>query len=150
MTDKDQLDIAQQIFQIMKRVQPPRIVRPETGLTRSEIELLMMLTIKLESDKKALAVSKISNMLHVTPAAVTHMLNPLEEKGFIERLPDPGDRRVVLIGLTEKGIEFSKSVMDEVQQKLLGLVNHLGVEDSKTFIRLMSKVTDYVTTIEQN
>jgi DNA-binding MarR family transcriptional regulator len=67
----------------------------------------------------------------------------LEAAGFVERLPDPTDRRVVLIGLTEKGTEEAEGLMADVQEKLIGLVNYLGEENSKTLIHLMSLSIEY-------
>jgi DNA-binding MarR family transcriptional regulator len=68
----------------------------------------------------------------------------LEELGCIRRLPDPNDRRVVLIAPTEKGKEIADSLIAIVQEKLIGLVHHLGKEDSETLILLMSKMIAFL------
>jgi len=152
MTDKEILDLTQDLFQLMKRF--PRkfphklMLLKAQGMAPSEIELLMMLTMRLESDQKVLTVSELSNLLQITPAAVTHMINPLEERGFVERLSDPNDRRVVIIGMTDKGIEFAQSFVSNAQNKLMGLVTHLGKEDSRIFIQLMNKVIDFMSTAD--
>jgi len=31
-------------------------------------------------------VSELSRLLHITPAAITHQIDPLEEAGYLERL----------------------------------------------------------------
>jgi len=67
----------------------------------------------------------------------------LEEAGYIERLPDPHDRRIVRIGLTDKGTQTAETLISEVREHLIGLVNYLGEEDSKTLIRLMSKSIEF-------
>jgi DNA-binding MarR family transcriptional regulator len=36
----------------------------------------------LDDDHPAITVSEISTLLQVTPAGVTHLINPLEEKGI--------------------------------------------------------------------
>jgi len=152
MTDKEILDLTQDMFQLMKRFPRkfPRklMMQKAQGMAPSEIELLMMLTMRLESDQKVLTVSELSGLLQITPAAVTHMINPLEERGFIERLSDPNDRRVVIIGMTEKGIEFAQSFVSNAQDKLMGLVTHLGKEDSRVFIQLINKVIDFMSTAD--
>ena len=38
-----------------------------------------------------------------TSGAMTHILDRLEQDGIVERLPDPDDRRGLLVGLTRKG-----------------------------------------------
>ena len=46
-------------------------------------------------------------------------------------------------GLTDKGTEVAEALISEVQEQLIGLVNHSGEEDSKTLIRLMSKSIEF-------
>jgi len=152
MTDKEILDLTQDMFQLMKRFPRkfPRklMMQKAQGMAPSEIELLMMLTMRLESEQKTLTVSELSSLLQITPAAVTHMINPLEEKGFVERLSDPNDRRVVIIGMTDKGIDFAQSFVSNAQNKLMGLVTHLGKDDSRMFIQLINKVIDFMSTAD--
>ena len=144
MKKKTSLDLTHDLFQLMKRFPRPRLKQSSCDeLTRSEYELLVVLVMIIADDIKAPTVTEISNLLQITPAGVTHLINSLEEAGFIERLPDPNDRRVVLIGLTKKGTEVAEGLIVDVQEKLIGLVNYLGEEDSKTLIRLMSLAIKY-------
>ena len=146
MQEVTTLTLTRQLFQLMKQFPRSKLKQGSVdGLTRSEYELLAMLAMWFESDRKALSATELSGLLQITPAGVTHLLNPLEQAGYIERLPDRNDRRVVLIGLTEKGTQVARSLIAEVQENLLGLVNFLGEEDSKTLIRLMSKAIAFFT-----
>jgi len=136
--------LAQALFQLTKQF--PRMRFREAfieGLTASEKGLLAMLVLNMGDKKNALAVTDISNLLQITPAGVTHLLNPLEEQGYIERLADAKDRRIVRIGLTRRGTEAAKTLVAEAQRQLVGLVDHLGEEDSRDLIRLMSKTIEY-------
>jgi DNA-binding MarR family transcriptional regulator len=42
-------------------------------------------------------------MMHLTPSAMTSVIDKLEKKGYVVRNRDTKDRRVVRIGLTHKG-----------------------------------------------
>lgn len=140
MQTKTSLRLTQDLFQLMKQFPRPKLRQScIDGLTRSEYELLVMLVMNLEGQKTNLAVSELSSLLQITPAGVTHLINPLEEAGYIARLQGPNDRRIVLIGLTEKGTQVAESLIGEVQENLIGLVNYLGEEDSQTLIRLLSR-----------
>ncbi len=45
---------------------------------------------------------------------MTRLVNPLVRQGFVERLPDPGDRRVIGVTLTAQG----RRVLRRVEQQL--------------------------------
>ena len=146
MKEKTSLALTCDLFQLMKQFPRPKLKQSSIdGLTRSEYELLVMLVMNHVKDKTALSVTELSNLLQITPAGVTHLINPLEETGYIERQQDPNDRRIVLIGLTDKGTQVAEALISEVQENLIGLVNHLGEEDSKTLIRLMSQAIEFIT-----
>ena len=144
MKENTSLALTCDLFQIMKQFPRPKLKQSSIdGLTRSEYELLVMLVMSLEGDQQAFTVTELSNLLQITPAGVTHLINPLEDAGYIERLQNRKDRRIVRIGLTEKGTQVAQSLISEVQENLIGLVNYLGEEDSRTLIRLMSKSIEF-------
>jgi DNA-binding MarR family transcriptional regulator len=145
MKKKPSLDPTHDIlFRLMKRF-PPLKIKPGviTGLTRSEYELLATLMLNLDDEKTAFSVTEISNLLQITPSGVTHLINSLEEAGYIERLSAPNDRRIVLVGLTDKGTEAAEALIADIQEQLTALFDHLGEDDSQTFIRLISRAIDY-------
>ncbi len=69
--------------------------------------------------------SQIGKSLNVDNSAITRMLDRLEKKGLLVRLPDPNDRRSIVIELTESGIEvvqrslpLARCAIDELTQAL--------------------------------
>lgn len=146
MEEKVSRALIQDLFQLIKRF-PHLKFKPDMlqDLSRSEYELLVILRMNLNVEKPAISVSEISNLLLITPAGVTHLINPLEAKGFVERLADPTDRRVVRIGLTAKGSTTAEALLTIVQEQLQGLVNYLGVEDGEQFLHLMARALEYLT-----
>jgi len=136
------LDLFRIYFQFMKQI-PQFKPKSANGLTRSELELLVMLVMNQDGKENPITVTGISNMLQITPAGVTHLINPLEEAGHVVRVPDPNDRRVVRIKVTKKGSDEAVALISELQEKMDELVDLLGEEDCQTFIRLMSRVIAY-------
>lgn len=146
MNKNTTLALSRDLFQIMKQFSRLRLqYGPVDGLKRSENELLMVLAINVTADEKAFTVTEISSLLQITPAGVTHLINPLEDAGYIERLQDKNDRRIVRVRLTKEGAEIAKVLISDVQGNLADLVNHLGEEDSKSLIRLMYKSVEFFT-----
>ena len=69
--------------------------------------MLVMLVMSLDRNEKAFTVTEISNLSQATLAGVTCLINPLEEAAYVERWQDPNDRRIIRIGLTDKGIQVA-------------------------------------------
>lgn len=125
----------------LKRV----MMRPGSwhGIKPSEFMLLHTLIHALAPDAKGMKASDLSAQLHITPAGVTHSLNSLEEGGYIERLADPSDRRIVLVRPTVKSREMVGATHARHLQFLEELIDFLGEKDSKELIRLLTLTIDY-------
>src|SRR6187399_1172598 len=63
------------------------------GLSESDIDALEML---LDSGNTATA-GKLAELLGMTTGAVTRVVDRLEQAGYVRRVPDPTDRRRVII-----------------------------------------------------
>jgi DNA-binding MarR family transcriptional regulator len=48
----------------------------------------------------------------LSSAGVTSRLDRLERRGFVERLPDPDDRRGVIVELTDAGLEIVDAAVE--------------------------------------
>src|SRR3712207_4019687 len=48
--------------------------------------------------------SELAGPLVLSPAAVPNRLDKLEKAGYVRRLPDPNDRRGVIVELTDEGL----------------------------------------------
>jgi DNA-binding MarR family transcriptional regulator len=78
------------------------------------------------------------------------MINVLEANGYIERVGSKEDRRVVFIRLTEMGKTFLDEKENLFKSNIKALVDYLGEEDSKTFIRLIRKTGDFLSQLKEN
>lgn len=145
MKDVFQQELAQELLQTLAQFR--RIGgqhhSSRYGIKPSEFVLLHLLIHHSKEDSKGLRVSDISEMLHITPSGVTHTINSLEKSGFIERLSDPSDRRLVLVRATTQAKEIMKQLYTERVEMVEGLISYLGEQDSRDFIRLLSTALDF-------
>ncbi len=74
----------------------------EYGLTRPEYQVLTQL--RLAPPPHRSSPGKLAQRLELSSGAMTTRLDHLEEAGLVRRLPDPDDRRGVLVELTEQGL----------------------------------------------
>src|ERR671916_809345 len=50
---------------------------------------------------------RLGERLSMSPGAITAMIDRLEARGYVERIPNPEDRRSALVRITRRGIEES-------------------------------------------
>ena len=146
MENKDSADLKQEMLHLLKGLSRLRwSQQPCPDLKPSECELLRILFLTtVGKSLHAVSASELSSELQITPAGVTHLLNPLEDAGYIQRMKDPNDRRVVLVGLTEKGHQSANRLIQHALARFGRLVDHLGRKDSQEFIRILSIVVEYL------
>jgi DNA-binding MarR family transcriptional regulator len=76
---------------------------------------------------------------------VTAAVTDLEERGCLERAPDPGDRRRNLVRITEGGLRFLGELdaeLDAAQEELLA---PLSPSERKTLIDMLARLVDHHT-----
>lgn len=94
---------------------------------------------ELNQIEPGIKVSELSEKIHSTKPATSKMLNVLEEKGYINRIPDPKDRRVVYISLSPEGDKMIQNAMGMMHNFLNRTISRLGEEDARDLIRLMNR-----------
>ncbi|MEW9701625.1 MarR family winged helix-turn-helix transcriptional regulator [Paenibacillus sp. SI8] len=107
------------------------------GLRQSEFRLLTTVSYYAGPDSAGIKISELSKAMKMTPAGATHLVSALEENGFLERLADPVDRRIVLVRLTTSGEEQIKVTEAHFFDVFKGLAAHLGEKDSRELVRLL-------------
>jgi DNA-binding MarR family transcriptional regulator len=115
MTDQSQQSI-KEIAATLKRLNravssgSPKMV-DSSGHTRSQSSVLRNLL-----ERGPLSMAELSQLVLVTPAAVTGIIDRLEKKGLVERLPKGSDRRVTRIALTPAGASQGRSLPDSIEE----------------------------------
>ena len=112
-------------------------------LRAAEFFLLALLLKKSENGNEPVKASDLSSLLKITPGAVSHMINTLEEKELIIRGNDKNDRRVVTLSPTPKGITTADIIKSKILEKMKGLVELLGEEKTIEFLSTMEIVNNY-------
>ncbi|NBD25695.1 MarR family winged helix-turn-helix transcriptional regulator [Paenibacillus glycinis] len=117
--------------------------KPVGGLTRSDIRILFCILDFENGGNPKPKISEISRRLQVTTPTVTQLIKKLIEEKLIERSVDPDDRRSVGIELTSKGKEVAKEADALFKESLGGLIDHLGLEESRHLADLLTKAYHY-------
>jgi DNA-binding MarR family transcriptional regulator len=108
------------------------------GLNRGEVGVLGAL--RIAGPGRQLSPTRLFKGLMLSSAGITSRLDRLERRGYVKRKPDPGDRRGVLVELTDAG----RKVLDEAVRANTGgesqLLASLTTPERKQLAGLLKKL----------
>lgn len=67
-------------------------------------------------------------------------LDELQEHGYVERIPDPDDRRAHLLSITESGRSIKNAVQLDIRRGEERWLGQLSSNDRNIFLRVLSQL----------
>jgi DNA-binding MarR family transcriptional regulator len=109
-----------------------------TSLAEWDVTPSQLRALRALSRHGDLRSSELAAHLHIAARSATEVVDALEGKGIVQRLPDPTDRRATLVSLTPHG------------RGLLARMHRArGAESEKLFERLSAADRDHLARILQ-
>lgn len=87
-----------------------------------------------------LTPTELYNSLLISSGATTNRVDRLEERGLVARVPDPTDRRGVLVALTPAGKRLVDRVIEAHLENEHRLLEHLNATERKQLGQLLRKL----------
>lgn len=92
-----------------------------------------------------LRLNELNDNVLLTQPSISRLVDRLEERGLIQRKTPEGDRRGVLIGLTEAGAQLQKEVGRAHVQNIMNIMEEgLSDVEMQTLLELTGKLRDAV------
>jgi len=113
------------------------------GIARGEVGLLSALRVAGPAHR--LSPTQLGRGLMLSSAGVTSRLDRLERRGLIARLPDPADRRGIIVELTDEGLRLvddAVAAKTHADRQLLARLDATDVEALQGLLRKLLSVLE--------
>src|SRR3954470_4061785 len=113
------------------------------GLGRGEVGALSAL--RIAGPPHRLSPTQLGRGLMLSSAGVTSRLDRLERRGLIARLPDPADRRGIIVELTDEGLRLvddAVAAKTHADRQLLARLDATDVEALQGLLRKLLSVLE--------
>ena len=87
-----------------------------------------------------LSQNRLGRLAAMDPATIQGVIRRLQERGFIERLPDPNDRRRMVLSLSPLGRETVAALLADAESIGEEILSPLDPEQRRTFLSLLKKL----------
>jgi DNA-binding MarR family transcriptional regulator len=129
-------NIEQQLTLLLRRVQRIHFTTSSgvVELDRSAYGILCRLV-----DEGPQRLGLLAQAFGLDPSTITRQVQALEQEGFVERRPDPTDRRASLLDLTDQGRTVLTETRDRRREWLEVALGDWDAHDHEEFGRLLEK-----------
>jgi len=110
----------------------------EFDLDWSEYKLLSLLT--REGEVYRSSPGKLARIMELSSGAMTNRLDRLEQAGLVRRLPDPDDRRGILVELTPEGKRVYEDAVGVQGRKESLVASALSVPEKRQLNALLRRL----------
>jgi DNA-binding MarR family transcriptional regulator len=108
-------------------------------LVKAGVSMTHMHVMWLLEHHGDLPMSRVADLLDVSFSNATGIVDRMEERGLVERIRVPGDRRVVLVRIAARGLEALDEMEAVKHDRLQAILGHL---DESQLVRVAAALDD--------
>lgn len=107
----------------------------ESGLTPTQFAAMSKL-----ADGQEISQNQLGRLTAMDPATIKGVIARLTERGLVERLPDPGDERRVLIRLSEAGRAAMPDLTEKARAVTAATLEPLSPDEAQRLAALLTRL----------
>ena len=113
-------NLMQEMYAIGKRLEELKIFHRAMPFNNTEMQMMREIIAAKERGSRVIS-SGLAKLLGITRSAVSQMVNKLESKGVVRRVPDSRDKKIAYIELSDK----ARSIYEESRARVNGLLERI-------------------------
>jgi DNA-binding MarR family transcriptional regulator len=102
-------------------------------------------------DPSGTRLNELAVRSHMTHQSMSELVIGLESRGYVQRMPDPADRRARLVCLTPRGRELMRvalTALAEIETEWLRRLETVGCDDLRGALIRLTELEEYPASID--
>lgn len=132
------------LMQIAFRAMEQRVLRALAESGFGDISVAQA-RIVAQIDAAGTRLTELAERAQITKQTASFLIDQVERAGYVERVPDPSDRRARLVRLTDRGrrvTDFANSVADRVQREWSAHLGPEAMQSLRQALNCLREITD--------
>ena len=142
MADISVSEFADKINEIIPVILREFIKQQANELHKGKITLPQFLIMDFLSRQGESKMTVLANFMNVTTAAMTGIVERLVRDGYVSRINDKADRRVINIKLTAKGSSLVKRITEQKNDMVIKTFGRISGNDRAEYLRILTNIKD--------
>jgi len=145
MAQDSLLEFADKMNEIMPGIIQGFARRQADELYKGKITLPQFLILDFLSRQGESRMTDMAHFMHVTTAAMTGIVDRLVGYGYVVRVYDPEDRRIIKIKLTDQGNALLKKINRHRRQMVINIFGRLSQGNRRDYLRILLEIKEIFT-----
>ncbi len=109
-----------------------------------KITLPQFIVLNMLNMHGELRMTDLASFMNVTTAAMTGIVDRLVREGYVARVSDPEDRRIIKVKLTAKGASVVKSVKEEEKKVTMKMFGIISQKEREEYLKILTHIRDHI------
>lgn len=142
MPDISLLEFADKMSRIMPVIIKGFAKRQTNELYKGKITLPQFLILEVLNREGEPKMSGLARIMGVSTAAVTGLVDRLVNYGYVVRVFDSRDRRIIRIKLTAGGLSLVRKVSQQRRQMIISIFGKISETDRRDYLRILMQIKE--------
>ena len=142
MSDRASVPPKHGIIRLVNRVRVELIDALDRELSKFDISAAQLIVLASVANKEADSASRLCKNISYDPGAMTRMIDRLQQKGLIRRIPNPEDRRATNLELTAAGRALYPQLLAAKETVAAQFLRGFGADEVRLLEKLLNRLLD--------
>jgi DNA-binding MarR family transcriptional regulator len=130
------------IIRLIHRVRIELIDAMDRDLSKFDITAAQLMVLAFVANKEADSAATLCKSISYDPGAMTRMIDRLEQKGLIRRIPNPDDRRATNLEMTTAGSALYPQLLAAKESVQAQFLRGFGKDEVRQLEGLLNRMLE--------
>lgn len=130
------------IIRLINRVRIELIDAMDRELAQFDITAPQLIVLASVANREADSASQLCKSISYDPGAMTRMIDRLEQKGLVRRVPRPDDRRAMTLEMTAAGRALFPKLLEAKETVQTRFLRGFGNDEVAMLEKLLNRLLD--------
>ena len=135
---------ADKVTELMPVIMKEYVKHQVDEFEKLKITLPQFFVLELVNRQGEAKMSDLAKFVNVTTAAMTGIVERLFKNGYVLRIDEPDDRRIIKIKLTPKGAKVVRDMIQKRKDITIKMFGSITQEEREEYLKILTHVHDHL------
>lgn len=137
-------EFADKVMELMPAITKGFLKQQTADFYNVKITLPQLVVLDVLNKHGQTKMSDLAGLMEVTTAAITGITDRLVREGYLVRVHDPKDRRIVMVKLTAKGANIVQKAAEHKKKMVISTFSVITQGEREEYLKILEHIHDHI------